>query len=520
MTSRKPRFVDPLSWDATVEERWVLSNVRETLTGFRRAVASAAAAEVQAFAVAARVARAQMERSGSDSEFAFPWRAVAAELAVALRVPVGEVEARMADAELLEARLPQVRAALSAGRITRKHADVIREVAQGLPDAVLGEFLRRVVGFAEEATPRQLRVFASELAGVLHPVPVAEGQAAVREKRGTWTRALPGGLGEFVMRDEASVIAAVADRLDQMARLVEADERRADREAQDAARDARDAADAAVGVTRDGLGFRVDREGNRIDQGAVRVPGGAPDPVVSAVDPERVVRDAGLFSGRCAPGEREGAREAERVRVTRTQRRADLAGNLLLTGAPTGYPIDGDPERLAGVRGTVTVTVPVTSLVGLDDGPAMLAGYGPVPAETARRLARYAPGWERIFQNPDTGALLTVDHYQPTAAIRRLVELRDECCRFPGCSRPAPGCEKDHVREYSRGGPTNAENLEALCRPHHYLRHHTRWSPRALEDGGIEWTSPLGHVYVTEPEPRRRHHAIHDPQPPPEPPPF
>ncbi|MGX9349441.1 DUF222 domain-containing protein, partial [Microbacterium sp. KNMS] len=413
MTSRKPRFVDPLSWDATVEERWVLSNVRETLTGFRRAVASAAAAEVQAFAVAARVARAQMERSGSDSEFAFPWRAVAAELAVALHVPVGEVEARMAEAELLEARLPQVRAALSAGRITRKHADVIREVAQGLPDAVLGEFLGRVLGFAEEATPRQLRVFANELAAVLHPVPVAEGQAAAREKRGTWTRALPGGLGEFVMRDEASVIAAVADRLDQMARLVEADERRADREAQDAARlarDARDAADAAVGVTRDGLGFRVDREGNRIDQGAVRVPGGDPDPVV---DPGLAVRDAGRFSGRCARGEREGAREAERVRVTRTQRRADLAGNLLLTGAPTGYPIDGDPDRLAGIRGTVAVTVPVTSLVGLDDGPAMLAGYGPVPAETARRLARYAPGWERIFQNPDTGALLTVDHYQP-----------------------------------------------------------------------------------------------------------
>ncbi|MDI6945074.1 DUF222 domain-containing protein, partial [Microbacterium barkeri] len=429
MTSRKPRFVDPLSWDATVEERWVLSNVRETLTGFRRAVASAAAAEVQAFAVAARVARAQMERSGSDSEFAFPWRAVAAELAVALHVSVGEVEARMAEAELLEARLPQVRAALSAGRITRKHADVIREVAQGLPDAVLGEFLRRVLGFAEEATPRQLRVFANELAAVLHPVPVAEAQAAAREKRGTWTRALPGGLGEFVMRDEASVIAAVADRLDQMARLVEADERRADREAQ-AARLARDAADAAVGVTRDGLGFRVGREGNRIDPGAVRVPGGAPDP---AVDPERAVRDAGLFPGRCAPGEREGAREAERVRVTRTQRRAGLAGNLLLTGAPTGYPIDGDPDRLAGVRGTVAVTVPVTSLVGLDDGPAMLAGDGPVPAATARRLARYAPGWERIFQNPDTGALLTVDHYQPTAAIRRLVELRDECCRFRAC---------------------------------------------------------------------------------------
>lgn len=488
--------MDPLSWDATAQERVVLSNVRETLTGFRRAVASAAAAETQAYAVAARVARAQMERSGSDSEFAFPWRAVAAELAVALRVPVGEVEARMADAELLEARLPQVRAALSEGRITRRHADVIREVAQGLPDAVLGEFLGRVVGFAEDATLRQLRVFAGELAAVLHPVPIAEARAAVREKRGTWTRALPGGLGEFVMRDEAAVIAAVADRLDRMARLVEADERRADREA----REARDAADAAAGVTRDGLGFRVDREGNRIDGDAVRVPGGVPDPSVQNDMP--------------------GAAEAERVRVTRSQRRADLAGNLLLTGVPTGYPIDGDPEWLAGIRGTVAVTIPVTSLVGLDDGPAMLAGYGPIPAETARRLARYAPGWERIFQNPDTGALLTVDHYQPTAAIRRLVELRDECCRFPGCSRPAGGCEKDHMREYSRGGPTNAENLEALCRRHHYLRHHTRWSPRALEDGAIEWTSPLGHVYVTVPEPRRRHHAIHDAQPPPQPPPF
>lgn len=69
---------------------------------------------------------------------------------------------------------------------------------------------------------------------------------------------------------------------------------------------------------------------------------------------------------------------------TLDQRRADAMCDLLLTGAPS---LDAD-AGLAAVRAMVQVTIPVLTLAGLDDDPAVLAGHGPIDAETARALWR------------------------------------------------------------------------------------------------------------------------------------
>ncbi|MDR6878094.1 HNH endonuclease signature motif containing protein [Microbacterium barkeri] len=168
----------------------------------------------------------------------------------------------------------------------------------------------------------------------------------------------------------------------------------------------------------------------------------------------------------------------------------------------------GDLDRvLSRVRAVVQVTVAATTLAGLDDEPGFLAGYGPIDADTARKLAGNAAGWERVFCHPDTGALLTVDRYTPTAAQKRYLLARDERCRTPGCRNLAITADLDHTIPYAQGGVTDVGNLACLCEGCHQDKHHTPWQVRQLGDGVLEWTSPAGYTYTEKPPPRVRAEA-------------
>jgi 5-methylcytosine-specific restriction endonuclease McrA len=88
--------------------------------------------------------------------------------------------------------------------------------------------------------------------------------------------------------------------------------------------------------------------------------------------------------------------------------------------------------------------------------------------------------------------------------IRDHVILRDRTCVFPWCTRPARGCDVDHVTGYDHDavaegrpqpGPTETENLGALCRFHHRLKTHTAWHYEMTAPGIFKWTSPHGHRY-------------------------
>ena len=90
--------------------------------------------------------------------------------------------------------------------------------------------------------------------------------------------------------------------------------------------------------------------------------------------------------------------------------------------------------------------------------------------------------------------------YHPSTALADFVRCRDLSCRFPGCDRPADGCDIDHTVPYARGGPTHASNLKCLCRLHHLLKTFwTGWHDEQLPDGTVIWTSPAGHTYRTTP---------------------
>ena len=90
------------------------------------------------------------------------------------------------------------------------------------------------------------------------------------------------------------------------------------------------------------------------------------------------------------------------------QKRADLFVDGLLSGLPQ----DALP-MVQGRRPAIQVTVSADTLLGLDDEPAHLTGYGPITAETARRLAADSSGtWRRLLIDPDTGALLDISEHR------------------------------------------------------------------------------------------------------------
>ena len=184
---------------------------------------------------------------------------------------------------------------------------------------------------------------------------------------------------------------------------------------------------------------------------------------------------------------------------TITQLVADVLVDLLIDGEIVSA--DGEHNIGRGIRATVLVSVPVLALLGRESPPATLEGFGPIDAQTARELAATAPGFTRILTHPETGAVLSVgrDRYSAPADLRRYLRVRDETCRFPGCGRLAINCDLDHTVEWHTGGPTYHDNLAHLCQGHHHLKHHTRWSVEHLGDGVLQWTSPLGRTYVTNP---------------------
>ena len=181
------------------------------------------------------------------------------------------------------------------------------------------------------------------------------------------------------------------------------------------------------------------------------------------------------------------------------QTRADLALGLLLTGAPAGHDTPGG--LLAAITANVSITVPVTTLMGRGTTPAELNGCIPIDPDTARRLAGAASGWDRLLTHPITGALLAVDRYRPGADLKRHLRARDQRCRFPTCGYPPQDCDIDHHHDAALGGPTTVENLGHLCRRHHVLKHHSPWHVEPLADGLYAWTSPTGQTSIDKPPP-------------------
>ena len=155
----------------------------------------------------------------------------------------------------------------------------------------------------------------------------------------------------------------------------------------------------------------------------------------------------------------------------------------------------------AYARPVVNVTVPIQTLMGLSDGPGVLSGGNPIPAELARIIAQ-DPGstWYRMLTDPARTCIeLSTDAYKPTRPIWRQVISRDHTCIWPGCRRPAVRVELDHREEHPEG-ETSTENLEPLCKHHHKVKHSRGFKIIKNADGSYTWTTPTGSTFTHRPD--------------------
>jgi Domain of unknown function (DUF222) len=120
----------------------------------------------------------------------------------------------------------------------------------------------------------------------------------------------------------------------------------------------------------------------------------------------------------------------------------------------------------------------------IEDGPWL-------PLESVRRLscdADVVTVTERNGLPIDVGRARRVI----TPRLRLAMQCRDEGCRYPGCSVPAPRTDGHHVRHWCDGGKTELANLVSLCRFHHRRHHEGRFHVATDGVGGFLFTSADG----------------------------
>ena len=82
--------------------------------------------------------------------------------------------------------------------------------------------------------------------------------------------------------------------------------------------------------------------------------------------------------------------------------------------------------------------------------------------------------------------------------LRRQILDRDGGCVFPGCER-IRWVHIHHIKHWAHGGPTDLDNLVALCGFHHRLLHEDRWKISGDPNTGITWLRPNGTPHTPKP---------------------
>ena len=196
---------------------------------------------------------------------------------------------------------------------------------------------------------------------------------------------------------------------------------------------------------------------------------------------------------------------------TLRQLRSDVALDLLLYGwATPDQPEEEGPGAAIPEQSRttfmgqpppahVTITVSLTTLLGLDQEVAEIAGHGFVAPAQARQMAMaHGSVWRRLVVDPVTGAALDLStrRYRPTPAMADLLAARDGMCRGPGCTVPADRCDLDHDTPWPIG-PTAIVNLSRKHRRHHNHKTRGTWTATTTDDGAITWRTRAKRRYTT-----------------------
>ena len=160
-------------------------------------------------------------------------------------------------------------------------------------------------------------------------------------------------------------------------------------------------------------------------------------------------------------------RDPDEVR-TPAQRMADVVFELFTNLDPhTGEILD----RAAGPRAKASTQVIIVAEQGVVDGTnprgrSEIIGVGPVPPQILRTLSPDTELAGMIYDRAGRPLWLGRNQRLANAAQRLAVAVRDGGC-FQ-CGAPMHRCELHHIQEWHRDrGPTDVENLVAVCRRHH-----------------------------------------------------
>lgn len=179
---------------------------------------------------------------------------------------------------------------------------------------------------------------------------------------------------------------------------------------------------------------------------------------------------------------------------TPAQRRADALGEICRRWLDSA-----DRPNVAGERPHVTVTVGAETIGEASNRAGEFDHTGPVPTETARRLACDASIMRVVMAGRSEP--LDVGRRTPVVppAMRRAAIVRDRHCRFPGCDRPHTWCDAHHVVHWADGGPTALPNLLLLCRRHHRMVHERGGFRLELLEGRAVFRRPDGSLVEAPP---------------------
>ncbi len=360
---------------------------------------------------------------------------------------------------------PNIHAAAAAGRITLGQANAIHEVVNGLPGTLDG---------------------------------------AQREKAESLLLTAADRLRADVLRGMTDTI------LDQIApdAKVTPDQRQAKLEARDAR--ARQRRSLRFGIPTDGS---IDIHGSL--------------PILEGT------RLKNLLEGISARDYRAAKDTADRTRLATTpdQRLAD-ALMTVVDVAETGNPSAPDASTARTGRGIPPAAAQITVLMQESDlrdrahAAGILTDGTPIPTRELRRLLCDAEILPVVLGGQSEILDLGRGRRLASPAQRHAISLRDGHCAFPGCQIPMHRCEIHHIDPWQAGGPTNLDNLVALCVRHHqlcepappvidengYARASDQWTIRPRKGLGPEFVPPTalrtaGPATLAK-EPPRQLHAL------------
>jgi hypothetical protein len=364
---------------------------------------------------------------------------VASELALARNCSEVEALRMLREALLLTGPLTATWCRLDAGRLSVRHAQAVVDLLGGATPEVAAAVQARVLPRSEGLTAP---AFRDRLRYHLYRV---DAEAKERRRRealrrvGVFVRRFDEGVSELVVQGPTPAVHAAADAIDQFAQFRRAggDER-------------------PIGVLRTETALEL----------LLRPWDTTRPPVTAQLNihvSARALRPDGDPQQTPTPGLIDG------VVVSAAECR-DALDDLDLIGV-------GEPPAGGSV------------LIAFDD-PAT----GETIAVATRREAERAARGPGLRPPPDT------DAYEPTAAQKRFLAVRDRHCRMPGCRRRPGRLDLDHDDPYERGGPTACWNLCCLCRRHHRIKTHAPgWFFRLHADGTLEVRTPGGIQRTTRP---------------------